>query len=254
MTLLNHAFPSFIVPLTTALPWERQPFQPAPPAGGIWMVTSLLHRSPSLTRLSFALRTAVPFPDVLDAVFAADPDLQVLPPLDNTEGTDSISTRFLMYLPPKFAPVVLAAGSLTPRKAWERIGNLIHTGEDAETMADDCRPLLDWLCTACVCVANDEDKDPYPANCSNGQASIWVFGPPGVRRLACERLLHERLISFTLSLRALRLCTVDPRAQYLQGGGRHVGLIKKKQHPALIDGERSWLSGVNLRLHILVLA
>jgi hypothetical protein len=93
----------------------------------------------------------VPKPETLDQAFADDLALETVGPYDDEDaGTETVATRPIMYLPPKYAPIALANPTLTPRKAWESIGGLIRTGDDATVQTQAMQPLLDWLQAACT--------------------------------------------------------------------------------------------------------
>jgi hypothetical protein len=93
----------------------------------------------------------VPKPETLDQAFADDPDLQLLGPYDEDDaGTEVIATRAIMYLPSLYAPIALANPTMSPRTAWESIGGLIRTGNDADVQVQAMQPLLDWIRAACT--------------------------------------------------------------------------------------------------------
>jgi hypothetical protein len=100
----------------------------------------------------------VPKSETLDQAFAQDPALLSVGPYGADEaGTDTIATRPVMYLPPKYAPIALANPTMTPRKAWESIAGLIRTGDDADVQVQALQPLLDWIRAACTKVAPNTD-------------------------------------------------------------------------------------------------
>jgi hypothetical protein len=49
---------------------------------------------------------------------------------------------------------------MTPHKAWESIGGLIHTGDNAIAQTDAMQPLLDWLRVACTNTGTDIRSSP----------------------------------------------------------------------------------------------
>jgi hypothetical protein len=74
----------------------------------------------------------VPKPETLDQAFADDTNTQSIRPYEEDEaGADTVATRPIIYLPPKYAPIALANPTMTPRQAWESIAGLICTGNDA---------------------------------------------------------------------------------------------------------------------------
>jgi hypothetical protein len=155
----------------------------------------------------------VPKAETLDQAFAGDPTLQEVGPYNLDEpGTDTIATRPLMYIPPKYAPIALANPSMTPRKAWESIAGLIRTGDDAELQVEAMQPLLDWLRAACTQVADDDEHAliseapsyPHPAIPSLDRAVearlkldlpglVQDAGPQTSTTLAINHLTNEML-------------------------------------------------------------
>jgi hypothetical protein len=93
----------------------------------------------------------VPKPETLDQAFADDITTQAVGPYEDDEaGADTVATRPIMYLPPKYAPIALANPTMTPRKAWESIAGLIRTGDDAAIQTQAMQPLIDWIRAACT--------------------------------------------------------------------------------------------------------
>ena len=87
----------------------------------------------------------------LDTAFTTDPSLeQVGPYQDDAAGTEVVSTRSLMYLPPRYVPMALANPAMTPKEAWTLIGGSIRSDPEAATLINDLKPLLDWLKVACT--------------------------------------------------------------------------------------------------------
>ena len=102
----------------------------------------------------------VPKPETLDQAFAGDPNLLAVGPYETGEpGTDTVATRPIIYLLPKYAPIALANPTMTPRKAWESIAGLIRTGDDSEVQVQAMQPLLDWIRAACTLPDDGDDHD-----------------------------------------------------------------------------------------------
>ncbi|MGH7954648.1 MAG: hypothetical protein ACREOZ_01680, partial [Gloeomargaritales cyanobacterium] len=53
---------------------------------------------------------------------------------------ESIKTRYMMYVPPKYVPLLLGR-HLTPMETWECVGNAIIRDGNGQA----CEPLLNWL-------------------------------------------------------------------------------------------------------------
>ena len=82
----------------------------------------------------------------LDAMFAADPQLDTVGPFAvNENGTELIRTRNVMCVPPRYVPILLG-WALMPREAYERLGGAIR----ADGLEADCGPLLGYLRAACT--------------------------------------------------------------------------------------------------------
>jgi hypothetical protein len=105
----------------------------------------------------------VPKAETLDQAFAEDTTLQAVGPYaEGDDGTDVIATRSIVYVPPQYASIFLANATMTPRKAWEAVGGLIRTGDNAESQVQAMQPLLSWFraaCTKCSAVLTDLSTD-----------------------------------------------------------------------------------------------
>jgi hypothetical protein len=90
----------------------------------------------------------VPTPEVIDAAYAGDAEIQLVGPYQDGEAAvDPITVRPLMYLPPKFVPLVMSAPYLTPRECWNRLAAQLRLTQES---ADAHKPLLQWLRAACT--------------------------------------------------------------------------------------------------------
>jgi hypothetical protein len=66
-----------------------------------------------------------------------DPGVQELGPYDNAEqGTEVVTTSFMMYLPPVYVARAMAQPSLTPRQAWDLIGGPIINDPNLDLASD----------------------------------------------------------------------------------------------------------------------
>ena len=100
----------------------------------------------------------VPSPTQIDAIFAADEALELTGPFpNNSQGTDTITTYKMMYLPPKYIGIVLGR-HLTPRELWDELGGAIRN--ETATVQADLAPLLNWI-RAAVTKFNPTN---YPVN------------------------------------------------------------------------------------------
>jgi hypothetical protein len=87
--------------------------------------------------------TLVPTSATLNQAFADNGALQEVRPYEEHDaGTEVVSTRPLMFIPPAYAPIALANPTMTPCQAWESIAGLIRTGDQAAKQIDAMQPLL----------------------------------------------------------------------------------------------------------------
>jgi hypothetical protein len=85
-------------------------------------------------------------PQRMPAMFGADPDLELLGEFNNFDaGTELIQSRNMVPIPHRYMRHFIA-GPLTPRQAWEIVGNEVNTHGDQAT----CAPLLNFLRLACT--------------------------------------------------------------------------------------------------------
>jgi hypothetical protein len=105
---------------------------------------------------------------LLDASFASDAQIQQAGPFEmDVPGQTHIATRRLMYLPPRYVPMVMAHQPLTPRRLWQLVGHAIRTDPLAEHLITELNPLLEWMRAACT-----KDLD--------GEECVLDMGTPGV--------------------------------------------------------------------------
>jgi hypothetical protein len=94
----------------------------------------------------------VPTPKVLDEAIAEGSNVQNVGPFDdNDAGTDVLRTRYFIYVPVKYARIILEQ-SLTPRQDWERLGGAIF----ADNAADACAAFIDWMRATCTVRADNQ--------------------------------------------------------------------------------------------------
>jgi hypothetical protein len=80
------------------------------------------------------------------------------PPVDHAEATQ-VSVRGLIYLPLRYAPLLLQGKGYPPREVWELLVPLLFDNN----LQDDCRPLIDWLRAATTSRGDDPDtRAPLP--------------------------------------------------------------------------------------------
>ena len=62
---------------------------------------------------------------------SVDPSVELIGPhADGDKGTEEVSVRGAVYVPPPFVPLVMH-GDLTPRQAWDRLGGGHHRRGEA---------------------------------------------------------------------------------------------------------------------------
>jgi hypothetical protein len=105
--------------------------------------------------------------------------LDVFPPImPNDPYTAGVSTRYLMYLPLRYAPLMLDASGYTIRQAWERLYPAL-----LETNAlDKCTALLSWLHVASSSVNSNQ-----PGLLGPPVTAVSLFSPPVDRDLILHR-------------------------------------------------------------------
>jgi hypothetical protein len=86
----------------------------------------------------------------VEELWQASPQDQLLGPFpDNDANTRQCRTRRLMYVPPKFVPMVLNRRLSTPCQLWSEMAQAII----ADGAEDACKELLDWIVMAGCCPA-----------------------------------------------------------------------------------------------------
>ena len=79
-------------------------------------------------------------------IWAKDPGEELLGPFDDTDANiRQVRTRRLMFVPPRFLPLVINR-RLTPREVWKDLVGAI----EAEGVLVDCREHMDWATLAAV--------------------------------------------------------------------------------------------------------
>ena len=165
------------------------PFNVTPPMGtskktlNLFFHGEVAHDQPPMAVLvpdnAFMATNLVGIPDsvVLDGNIKDPTNLLVGPFREDDAGTTVVTTRCLMYLPPKFIPLGLSQPSFSPREAWEILGNAIRQdalAEGATTTLDEYAPVLTWLSTACTRILSPEGDD----NLANTLRDLEVPSPP----------------------------------------------------------------------------
>jgi hypothetical protein len=86
----------------------------------------------------------------MDELWGAEPDKDLLGPFEDKDALITSSrTRHLMYVPPKYVPIV-ANRRLTPKELWfELVGSIRADGAEA-----DCYELIDWCILTATCENN----------------------------------------------------------------------------------------------------
>jgi hypothetical protein len=85
----------------------------------------------------------------INQAWTSHPNAGLLPVVTNEEpGSMSISTRYAMLVPPRYAPIVINH-RLSLKQLWnERGGTIISNGDQVK-----CAPLLNWIIMAETCHA-----------------------------------------------------------------------------------------------------
>ncbi|MGH7974086.1 MAG: hypothetical protein ACREBR_01070 [bacterium] len=74
-------------------------------------------------------------------IAAADEDSDLLGPYqDGAANTEALRTRYAMFVPPRYVPLLLGQ-RLRPKEAWAQVGGAII----ADNKSEECSLLLDWL-------------------------------------------------------------------------------------------------------------
>lgn len=128
----------------------------------------------------------VKVPLATDQHFAAHPNDDLMGPYDAAEpDTETVTTRFAMFIPNKYLTMVMEQG-LTPREAWLRIRAAIVTAGEEATM----QPLINWLRVALTCPA----ANTLPRQCVVPPASQLLATPLDAARFNTFR---QKIIEMT---------------------------------------------------------
>lgn len=105
-------------------------------------IVSVALPSVQFERTNGILYTNVPGTDArMTELWAHEPDVELLGPFAEDDANVRQSrTRRLMYVPPRFLPIVINR-RLSPRELWVDLVGAI----EAEGMTDSCRELVDWV-------------------------------------------------------------------------------------------------------------
>ena len=100
----------------------------------------------AFNRLNGGALYRVGLPQRMDAMFAADPNLQLLGEFINLDaGTELIQSRNVVPIPHRYMRHFIA-GPLSPRQAWEIVAHdIIHHNDQVV-----CEPLINFLRLACT--------------------------------------------------------------------------------------------------------
>jgi hypothetical protein len=63
------------------------------------------------------------------------------PPPQNQADTTLVSVRGIVFLPLRYAPLLLQGRGYTPQEVWELLVPLLYD----DNLAEDCQPIIDWL-------------------------------------------------------------------------------------------------------------
>ena len=139
-----------------ATPWDNQIFASLHDVVGNQIPTNVHFPTDAFNRLGAGANYRVPLAQALDASFAADQNLALVGPYNNNDaGTELLQSRNLVGVPHRYMRHFLT-GPLTPRLAWELVGQAIVTNGDLAT----CAPLYDYLRLACTLHAAGDTASP----------------------------------------------------------------------------------------------
>jgi hypothetical protein len=146
-------------------------------------ITTIAFEDDCFTKTRGELYTNVPSSyNRMDELWGAEPDDELLGPFEDEDALIGASrTRHIMYVPPKYVPII-ANRRLSPKELWfELVGTIRADGAE-----EDCEELVKW----CMLAAIRED-DTLPS------ASLMTAPmiPLSDRRLKTHRkwLLHQQL-------------------------------------------------------------
>ena len=90
----------------------------------------------------------------INEFYAQQPNLQLLLPAPAEEArADRIETRRMMYLPAKYAPLLLDAKGYTAQEVWARLIPALEMDQKLE----ECQILVDWLRVAITAVPDEQE-------------------------------------------------------------------------------------------------
>jgi len=140
LSLLLHTVAQFAVPLGLPSPWDRNSFAFARDVIDGEINTIIFPDN------AFAPTTATIIPDTVtgtDELWAANPTAELLePPAATAAGTVDVLTRTMMYVPPKYIPI-LVGRRLTPRQLMmELVGTIVNKNDNVP-----CNNLVLWCIT-----------------------------------------------------------------------------------------------------------
>lgn len=123
----------------------------------------------------------------MDAAFAADPDLNFVGDFEEHEPeTETVNTRRLMFLPPKYAKVILAQPRCSPRQAWAVLGGMIRAASPQEQTV--MKPVLDWLRVSCTAHTMDGGSPKTKVDTPNA-----IVPPIAALSRRVTRMIHRDL-------------------------------------------------------------
>jgi hypothetical protein len=116
--------------------------------GGQAQTVELLPEMFNRTRNDISTRIHGTISNVNQA-WTSHPTYELLPMVANAEpGSESAMTRFIMQVPPRYAPIVINR-RLSPTQLWAELGGpIIENGDQ-----DACAPVLNWIVLTATCPA-----------------------------------------------------------------------------------------------------
>ena len=128
----------------------------------------------------------------INEFYAQQPNLQLLLPAPAEEArADRIETRRMMYLPAKYAPLLLDAKGYTAQEVWARLIPALEMDQKLE----ECQILVDWLRVAITAVPDEQEAGGQLLIRSPLTNAGELFVPMADRELLEQR---QRIISHDL--------------------------------------------------------
>lgn len=187
LSLVVHAIARFKARLGQPSQWNNRVFGFVQDVQGAHGDITTVELDDTFFRLTDGATTlTVPADAEVDALWDADPNLRMLPPVAaGAPNSRQIRTRHLMYVPPKYLKLVINR-RLSPRELWTDLACAI--ADDGNLVS--CRNLVDWiLCAGVRPGPNAESASPLAApTVPLGDAALYEHR----RRIQYQQLRDPR--------------------------------------------------------------